>query len=224
MADTGAILQTRPYAISGTNPTGRTTSAVLHTRPYAVTANTAGRTTGGVLQTRPYAVTVTNPVGRTSGAVLHARPYAVTGTNPIGRTTGVVCYIVPRVVAGVYRPGVDGTLSFDVMQWLPSAMTSVVVSNGRGGYVLSPPWYQFFATVAQRLGGIGGSSIPDVVSAVESTQTSAVLATAHVAAVVQQSQTNAEALSVVREVLQNNAVPGAAQIPPVSRSPYENIP
>ena len=156
-------------------------------------------------------------------AVVYFRQYATITVVP-RRVTGTVCFVPTRWVAGVYQTGINGTLSFDVMQWLPSAMTSVVVSNGRGGYVLSPPWYQFFVTIAQRLGGIGGSSIPDVVSAVESTQTSAVLAVAHVAAVVQQSQTNAEALSVVREVLQNNAIPGAAQIPPVSRSPYENIP
>ena len=158
-----------------------------------------------------------------TGFVVYVRSYTTAATS-VARSTGFVSYYSNRTISGVYRPGVDGTLSFDVMQWLPSAMTNVVVSNGRGGYVLSPPWYQFLTTIAERLGGIGGSSIPDVVSAVESTQTSAVLATAHVAAVVQQSQTNAEALSVVREVLQNNAVPGAAQIPPVSRSPYENIP
>ena len=80
------------------------------------------------------------------------------------------------------------------------------------------------AVAETRLGGIAGKSIPDVTSTIEGTQNAAVATSSQVAALAQQAQTNAEALSSSVQVLQNNALPGANQIPPVARNPYENLP
>ena len=53
-------------------------------------------------------------------------------------------------------------------------------------------------------------------------QAAAVQSGQQVTALTLQSQANAESLSVVRQVAQNNGLAGADQIPPVVLSPYEN--
>ena len=128
-------------------------------------------------------------------------------------------------MSGAYAFGIDTTKPGSALAWLPSAQTPLGRTRADGTVVIDPAWRAFFLYLTEtRLGGIAGKSIAEVVSTVEIVQSAAVTAVLQVAAVAQQSQTNAEALSTVREVLVDNAIPGATQIPPVSRNPFENIP
>jgi hypothetical protein len=141
-------------------------------------------------------------------------------------SSGAVCFLTVRGVSGVYQQGVgNGTARVNDVAWLPSAQTPIADLNGRGQYVMNPSWYRFFQHLAEvRLGGRAAPSLPDVVTTVETTQAAAVQSGQQVSALTQQSQANAESLNVVRQVVQNNALTGAAQIPPVVLNPYENIP
>ena len=140
-------------------------------------------------------------------------------------STGAVFFVQARMMSGAYAFGVDATTPGRDFAWLPSAQTPFGHTRPNGDVVVNPAWRAFFDYLTEkRLGGIAGKSIAEVVSTVEIVQSAAVTAVLQVAAVAQQSQTNAEALSTVREVLVVNAVPGATQIPPVSRNPFENIP
>lgn len=163
-----------------------------------------------------------------TGAVLYARPTVTMGLAA-ARQTAAVCYLPLRALTGVFTAGVDATSDPTLGAWLPNARTPIgwVTVNGQRLPVEidAMSWYRFFTTVAEtRLGGIAGKSIPDVTSTIEGTQNAAVATSSQVAALAQQAQTNAEALSSSVQVLQNNALPGANQIPPVARNPYENLP
>ena len=160
-----------------------------------------------------------------TGAVVHLRLYEVGGTGA-ARSSGAVVYLPHREVSGVYQVGVSTTAARpNDVAWLPSAQTPIASLNGRGQYVMEPSWYRFFQHLADvRLGGRAAPSLPDVITTVETTQAAAVQSGQQVSALTQQSQANAESLAVVRQVVQNNALTGADQIPPVTLNPYENIP
>lgn len=90
---------------------------------------------------------------------------------------------------------------------------------------ITPAWERFFRFQHEvRLGGDAGNTLPDVVAAVEVTQATASASATQAAAFAQQSQANAEALAATVQVVQNNALAGAPQIPPVSLNPLDNIP
>ena len=139
---------------------------------------------------------------------------------------GAVLFLTIRGVSGVYQQGVgNGTSRPNDVAWLPSAQTPIGRAKPDGSVVMDPAWYRAFQHLFEvKLGGRSAPSLPDVVTTVESTQAAAVQSEQQVGALTQQSQANAESLNVARQVLQNNALPGAAQIPPVVLSPYENIP
>ena len=164
-----------------------------------------------------------------TGAVFYVRPYAV-AAGIAARSTGAVMYLPIRVVSGVYQTGVSSTQSRpNDVAWLPSAQTPLgfVTVNGQRLPVMvdTLSWYRFMDHLAEvRLGGRSAPSLPDVVTTVENTQAAAVQSGQQVSALTQQGQANAESLNVVRQVVQNNALTGAAQIPPVVLNPYEQIP
>jgi hypothetical protein len=163
-----------------------------------------------------------------TGAVFYLRTYGVAGTTA-ARSTGAVMYLPIRAVTGVYQTGVSSTQSRpNDVAWLPSAQTpfGFVTINGQS-YPMTPDpaWYRAFQHLFEvKLGGRSAPSLPDVITTVESTQAAAVQNGQQVGALTQQSQANAESLNVVRQVIQNNALVGAAQIPPVVLNPYEQIP
>lgn len=160
-----------------------------------------------------------------TGAVLYLRTYGV-AAGSAARSSGAVLYIPIRAVSGVYQEGVSSTQTRpNDVAWLPSAQTPIGRAKPDGTVVMEPAWYRFFQHVADvRLGGRAAASLPDVITTVETTQAAAVQSGQQVSALTQQSQANAESLNVVRQVVQNNALVGAGQIPPVVLSPYENIP
>ena len=141
-------------------------------------------------------------------------------------SSGAVLFLTIRGVSGAYQQGVgNGTSRPNDVAWLPSAQTPIGRAKPDGSVVMDPAWYRAFQHLFEvKLGGRAAPSLPDVVTTVESTQAAAVQSGQQVGALTQQSQANAESLNVARQVLQNNALPGAAQIPPVVLSPYENIP
>jgi hypothetical protein len=69
------------------------------------------------------------------------------------------------------------------------------------------------SAVWDRIGGFTGERLADVVAAVEANQAATAQTTQQVSAVAQQAQANAEVLLVVRDVIVDNALTGAGQIP-----------
>jgi hypothetical protein len=144
-------------------------------------------------------------------------------------SSGAVCFLTIRGVSGVYQQGVgNGTSRPNDVQWLPNAQNPVgwvMVGGQKLPVQFDPVFYRALQHLFEvKLGGRAAPSLPDVVTTVESTQAAAVQNGQQVGALTQQSQANAESLNVVRQVVQNNALVGAAQIPPVVLNPYEQIP
>lgn len=135
-------------------------------------------------------------------------------------STGAVFYIPFRFVSGVYQSGIVSTSS-RATSWLPAPTTPLGYVNAQGQVIVYPVWRQFLEALSDRLGGAEGPRVPDVATSVLTTQAAAIQATAQVAAVAQQSQANAEALAATVEVVTNNALVGAEQIPDVVLSNYE---
>lgn len=164
-----------------------------------------------------------------TGAVLYVRPRITSGVVS-ARSTGAVLYVPLRMVAGVYQTGVVDSADRRMSDaWLPSANVPIGWVNVDGKrlpvHIDVHSWYRFLNTVAEvKLGGFTGNTVPDVVTAVETTQTAAVSASRLVAAVASQAQTNAEALDAARQVIVNNSLTGASQIPAVQLSAGESIP
>lgn len=159
-----------------------------------------------------------------TGAVVYLRTYGVTGTSA-ARTTGAVSYLPLRAVSGVFQTGVGATTRQNDVQWLPGAQTPIGRVRPDGLVTIDPVWYRALQHIFEvRLGGRAAPTLPDVITTVETTQAAAVQSGQQVSALTQQSQANAESLSVVRQVVQNNSLTGSDQIPPVVLNPYENIP
>ena len=158
----------------------------------------------------------------TTGAVLYIKPYALAATTA-SRTTGAVVYISPRFISGLYSAS-SVTASVDLNNQrpnLPPARAPIgwyTTPDGKRYPVeMDSQWWNFWRFMHEtRLGGINGATLPDVVSSVETTQAQSATTSATVVAVQQQTQANAESLDVARQVIVNNALVGANQIPPVS--------
>ena len=157
-----------------------------------------------------------------SGAVVYLRTYGV-GGGALARSSGAVVYFPHREVSGTYQVGVSNAQRPNEIAWLPSAQTPLGQVRPDGRVTIDPAWYRALQHLFEiRLGGRSAPSLPDVVTTVETTQAAAVQSGQQVTALTLQSQANAESLSVVRQVAQNNGLAGADQIPPVVLSPYEN--
>lgn len=160
-----------------------------------------------------------------TGAVVYLKQYEAAASSA-ARSSGAVVYLPHREVSGVYQTGVGrASARPNDVAWLPNAQTPIGRVKPDGRVVMDPAWYRALQHIFEvRLGGRAAPSLPDVVTTVETTQAAAVQSGQQVSALTQQSQANAESLNVVRQVVQNNALTGAAQIPPVVMNPYENIP
>jgi hypothetical protein len=153
-----------------------------------------------------------------TGAVFYLRP-RITATEAAGRATGAVTYFSPRFVSGVFTDAAgvgtqDNATSLKAM--FPGQRVQLVDQDG----YITQPWYRFFDYLLNtKLGGIAAPSITDVSDSIASVQdaTSSVVNT--VVSVTEMATQNAAALDTVREVAQTAALPGADQIPSVSRSP-----
>lgn len=143
-------------------------------------------------------------------------------------STGAVVFLPLRVVSGRWSTsGVTASEDLtNTLKWLPHSRQPIGwVTIGGQRYPVSPDpmYYGFLHTVAeQKLGGINGSTLPDVVTAVETTISQAADVSSTTAAVAQQVQANADALAATIAVAQNNSLVGANDIPPAQT--YTEIP
>ena len=130
-------------------------------------------------------------------------------------TSSAVFYIPIRMVSALWSASGVGA-STGELAWLPPARQPIAVPDGRGGFNCDPAWYRFFEYISEtRLGGKQGPSLPTVAAVVNDVQATAAASTTAVTELQQQTQANAESLSVVREVAINNSLTGAGQIPQV---------
>jgi hypothetical protein len=158
-----------------------------------------------------------------TGAILYVDPYAIVDLPAY--STDANLYIQARSVTGVYSAGIQSNTNPNSAAVMPSAQHPLGIIRQDGTIMIDPTWDRFLRYQWEnRLGGIAGQSIPEVSSTVVSTQEKAAQIEAEVNANAQQTQANAESLSVVVQVAQNSSLPGADQIPPVRLSPGENIP
>lgn len=80
-------------------------------------------------------------------------------------------------------------------------------------------WYNYFRMIGERLGGVQGASIPQIVESVTQTQTQAASTTAYAAQVGTYAQGIAATVTAVTEVAQTNELSGSTSIPDVPDPP-----
>lgn len=137
--------------------------------------------------------------------------------SSVAYTSSTVLYLPVRMASGLWSTsGVAASSDLTNLQsWLPPQRQPVAYQQG-GQWFCDPTWYRFFQFVAEiKLGGRSGPTLPDVVTAITDTQTTAATATASVVTLQQQTSANAEALAATVQVAQNNSLAGAGQIPRV---------
>lgn len=214
--DSWNIEQTTGISLSGTVNVAGSIGTLIDLTPTANLALTGALLTGGDIS---YPLTTAN----TTGAVMYVRPYA--WVNHPASSTDAILYIQTRATTGVFSSGVSGSQNPNSTSIMPSAQHPLGRVRQDGTILIDPAWDKFLRFQWEtRLGGIDGPSIPDVATTVVNTQETVAQSAAEVSALGQQTQQNAESLSVVVQVAQNSSLPGADQIPPVRLSPGENIP
>lgn len=140
-----------------------------------------------------------------------------------GGTTTSVFYLPLRAYGDGMPQAVDPAANLENLRSLLPAQRTPFATNSKGEkFNVEPHWYKFFDyLVNQYLGGLTQPTVADIVAALETTMTQATTASQTTALLQQQTQTNAEALSAVVQVANNNALTGAEQIPRVSLSYLE---
>lgn len=130
----------------------------------------------------------------------------------VGSSTGSVLYIPLRSVSGLYTAGgVTSARAADALRAaLPHSRQRIMLTDG----TMDPTWYRFFQVfVDVFLGGVGGLTIADIVSAIETSQADNVAQSVRVSSIETMAQSNAQTLQATVEVVQANALVGAEQIP-----------
>lgn len=150
-----------------------------------------------------------------TAVLMYVRPQTIAAASS-ARSSAALMYSSARVLSGVYTPQVKST-SARRDAWRPRTGLPIghVVMNGQKlPVVLDAAFSRYLDTLEDRLGGINGQRLPDVVTTVEAAQTSSAEAAQRTQAIAQQAAANAATLAAAREVLQNAGVPGSDQIPP----------
>lgn len=152
----------------------------------------------------------------TTDAVLFIRPQTNISVAT-GRTSGVVLYIAPRFSSGAAQSGVPASANeTNLKAWLPPPRHPLVDSQG----FIDPRWYRFFEYLTEkRLGGASGPSLNDIAATITTVKDQAVSDALTISGLLQQATANAESLSTTVQVIRDNSLPGASQIPPVVLSP-----
>lgn len=134
-----------------------------------------------------------------------------------GTTNSQACMIrVGVAVAAVPVTWAGNEASRNVVDWLPKI--SVPIIDKRTG-LMSPVWWRFFRELADRVGGIQGPSITQVVTTVEQTQFQVAQNTAYTDSAVAYAASVAATAEAAAEVAQSNGLSGAGSIPPPSAPP-----
>jgi hypothetical protein len=143
----------------------------------------------------------------TTSAIVYFRPTAFTART---RATEATVYFPLRVVSGLYS--VSLAASAVTKNWKPSALTPLVDKDGR----ITPEWNRYFSDLGGRkLGGAIFPTLPEIAELFTQTQSNAREISAVQVALEQQATANAQALDVMRQVVQDAALAGATQIPTV---------
>lgn len=214
----GAIWGPMQYGIPEANRDSvyitMSTGAVTYVRPRIIAGTIASRSTGAAVYVKPQAVAVTgNALVGETGAVVYVRPRTIAGTAVSMRSSSAAAYIALRTLSGLLtsttvEPEEDLT---NLRKLFPRQSQKVVMPDGS----MAIEWYRFFDYLVNTfLGGPDAPTMGDVIAEIERQIAAARLLEARTLAIAQQAQANAESLSAAVQVIQNNALTGAAQIPP----------
>lgn len=150
-----------------------------------------------------------------SAALIYVKPQMLADVAS-ARASAAVMYSSARIVSGAYTPNVKST-SARRDAWRPRTglpFGYVTVNGQKLPVLLDAAFARYLDTLEDRLGGVTGARLPDVVATVEAAQTTAAESAQRSQALAQQASANAAVLAAAREVLQNAGTPGADQIPP----------
>lgn len=100
--------------------------------------------------------------------------------------------------------------------WLPRIDEKVI--DARTGF-FTPRWYNYFRVLGDRVGGIQGPSIPQVVATVTSTQSQVAVVTNYAIQVSDYAQGIGATASATAQVAQSNGLGGSGSIPDVGEPP-----
>lgn len=140
-----------------------------------------------------------------------------------GTTNSVTCATLAgfaSAAAPVAWAGNGG--SRNVADWLPRIDEKVI--DPRTG-LFTPRWWNYFRVLGERLGGIQGPSVTQVVEVVEQTQAQVAANTVYTDQAVAYTASVAQAQEATAQVAQNSGLSGAGSIPapghPPSRPNYQ---
>lgn len=147
-----------------------------------------------------------------TGAIVYVRPRASITDVP-NRQTGAITYVAIRALTGLLTSSTvepEQNLT-NLRKLFPRQSQKVVSADGS----MAIEWYRFLDYLVNTfLGGPDAPTMGDVIAEIERQIEGARLLEARTLAIAQQAQANAESLSATVQVIQNNALTGAAQIPP----------
>lgn len=86
-----------------------------------------------------------------------------------------------------------------------------------------PTWYRYFSELSERMGGIQGQTIPQVVTTVTQTQSQVVATTAAVTDLGAYTRSIGATATALRQVAVDNALSGASTVPAPSDPPAGTI-
>lgn len=115
------------------------------------------------------------------------------------------------LVAGTSPPWAGrATANRQRVPWLPSAGVPVALADGR----MNPVWYRALQEVFEnRLGGINGATVSEVVTSVTQTQAEVIATSTYAAQVSAYAQGVGATAAATAQVAQNNSLSGATAIP-----------
>lgn len=156
-----------------------------------------------------------------TGAVVYIRPRSSV-TTVAARTTGAVVYVPFRGVSGLFTGGVTSSID-SANKRIPMPYANVPLATIRDGNAyINPAWDRFFRYWwEQKQGGINAPTLSDVVTTVDASVATSAAVEGRVASSTAMAIANAAALDAAVQVLQNNAIPGASQIPNRKLAPDE---
>lgn len=100
--------------------------------------------------------------------------------------------------------------SRDVADWLPRIDEPVFDARTNR---FTPRWHNFFRTLGDRLGGVQGQSVPQIVQAVTETQVQVASQVAYTNELATYTEGVAATASATAEVAQTNSLSGSTSIP-----------
>lgn len=132
-------------------------------------------------------------------------------TSSSARSTGSVTYLSLRTTSGQFTSkGVTSNLK-NRRAMLPSRSEPVIDDSG----MINNGWWNWFSFInGVFLAARSNPTLSDVIASIASIQGNNSTTEASIAALMQQTAANAQAVQAVIQVVQTAALPGATQVPP----------